>query len=288
MVGSTAMKKHHSVGMKIAALTAFTLGFIAFAPFLHADQLEPATVAGYDHYIQVSEQRMATELKSGPFLHIDGLSAGDRNAALAELKEGHVVSDAMETLDQGHKIDAPGGLIHHWIGTVFIPGVTLEQTVKFLQDYDNRAKYYAPSVERSKLLEHNGDHFKMYMRLRDKKIITVVLDTDYDIVYSYPAADRAVARSTTPRIQQVENDGQKDETLKPMGDDGGYMWRLNTYWNMLQRDGGVYVQLEAISLSRDIPTGLAWMIAPIINKFPRESLEFTLGRTRDAVMGWKK
>lgn len=255
-----------------------------FVPLLRAEQLQPATVAGYDHYIAVSEQRMASEIKSGPFLYVDGLSAGDREAALGQLKNGQVVSAAMETLEQGRKIDAPGGLIHHWIGTVFIPGVTLQQTVSFLQDYDNRAKYYSPSVERSKLLEHNGDHFKMYMRLRDKKIITVVLDTDYDIDYSYPAADRAIARSTSPRIQQVENDGQKDEYLKPMGDDGGYMWRLNTYWRMLQRDGGVYVQLEAISLSRDIPSAVAWMIAPIINKFPRESLEFTLGRTRETVM----
>jgi len=251
---------------------------------LCAEQLKPETVAAFDHYVSLSEARMAEEVRAGPFLRVDGLSGKDREAALAQLKNGEVVVERLETFDQGRKIGVPSGLIHHWMGTVFIPGATLAQTVAFLQDYDNRAKYYAPAVERSRLLERQGDHFKMYMRLRDKKIITIVLDTDYDITYTSPGPNRMVCRSVTTRVAQVENDGQKDEFGKPVGNDSGFLWRLNTYWRMEQRDGGTYVQLEAISFSRDIPAALAWLIGPLVNRFPRESLEFTLGRTRKTLL----
>ena len=62
------------------------------------------------------------------------------------------------------------------------------------------------------------------------------------------------------------------------------MWRLNTYWHMEEKNGGVYIQCEAVSLSRDIPTGLGWMIAPFVESVPKESLVFTLGRTREALL----
>src|SRR5208337_1860426 len=226
-----AMKRHHNVarlsGMLLAAITA-----ILFSQPLHAEQLKPETVAAFNHYAELSEQRMAGEVRSGPFLRIDGLRENDRDAALAQLKNGEVVVARLETLDQGRKIGVPSGLIHHWIGTVFIPGVTLAQTVTFLQDYDNRSKYYAPAMERSRLIQRNGDNFKMYMRLREKKIITIVLDTDYDITYTSLGPDRVICRSVTTRVAQVENDGQKDEFTKPVGNDSGFMWRLNTYWRM--------------------------------------------------------
>jgi hypothetical protein len=45
----------------------------------------------------------------------------------------------------------------------------------------------------------------------------------------------------------------------------------------------VYVQLEAISLTRDIPDGLGWLIRPFVTSIPRESLAFTLTRTREAL-----
>ena len=271
-------------GTNICRLILAGVAAIWLSQSLHAEQLKPETVAAFDHYVELSEQRMAGEVRLGPFLRVDRLPPKDRAAALTRLKNGEVVVERLETLDQGRKITAPSGLIHHWSGTVFIPGATLAQTVSFLQDYDNRAKYYAPAVERSRLIERNGDNFKMYMRLREKKIITIVLDTDYDIAYTSLGPDRTLCRSVTTRVAQVENDGQKDEFEKPVGNDSGFMWRLNTYWRMEQRDGGTYVQLEAISLSRDIPAALAWLIGPFVNRFPKDSLEFTLGRTREALL----
>jgi hypothetical protein len=62
------------------------------------------------------------------------------------------------------------------------------------------------------------------------------------------------------------------------------MWGMETWWRMEERDGGVYVQSEVVSLTRDIPTGLGWMIGPFVNSIPQESLAFTLEATRKAVV----
>lgn len=248
-----------------------------------AEQLKPETVSAFDHYVQLSEARMSEQLDSGPFLRIDDLPPQQRNADLAQLKNGDVVVERLQTLDQGRPIPVPGGLIHHWIGTVFIPGATLTQTIAFLQDYDNQYKFYSPDVERSKLLQRNGDDFKVFFRLRKHKVITVVLDTEYDVKYPTLGQDRAASDSRSTRIAEVENAGKPDESEKPVGNDSGFLWRLNSYWRFLQRDGGVYVQLEAISLTRDIPTGLNWLIGPFVTSIPKESLVFTLTHTRQAL-----
>ena len=61
------------------------------------------------------------------------------------------------------------------------------------------------------------------------------------------------------------------------------MWKLYSYWHFYQRDGGVYMQLEAVSLTRGIPPGFGWLIRPFITSIPQESLAFTLTHTRDAL-----
>jgi len=265
-------------------LTAAILG-IALTKPAAAEQLKPETVAAFDRYVQLSEKRMQEELKAGPFLRVDDLPAADREGAFAPLRRGEVIVDRLHTLDQGNSIPVPHGLIHHWMGTAFIPGATLAQTIAFLQDYDNQFKFYGPEVQRSKLLERNGDNFKIYLRLRKSKIITVILNTEYEVKYLAIAPDRATSSSYSTRIAQVEDAGKANESEKPVGNDGGFLWRLNSYWRFLERDGGVYVQLEAISLTRDIPTGLSWLISPFVTSIPKESLIFTLTRTRAALVG---
>jgi len=105
------------------------------------------------------------------------------------------------------------------------------------------------------------------------------------VTYRILAPDRAVSDSYSTRIAEVENAGGANESEKPVGDDHGFLWRLNSYWRFLERDGGVYVQLEAISLTRDIPTGLNWLVSPFVTSIPKESLVFTLARTREALVG---
>jgi hypothetical protein len=123
----------------------------------------------------------------------------------------------------------------------------------------------------------------MSLRLRKKTIVTVTLDTTYQVHYVALDNVRAYSSSYSTRIAEVEHAGEPNEHEKPVGNDTGYMWRLNSYWRYWQRDGGVYIQLEAISLSRDIPTGLGWIASPFIKSMPRASLVFTLSHTRDAL-----
>ncbi len=228
---------------------------------------------------------MNAEEQSASFLLIDQLPKLERQASMERLKQGGVIVNRVETLSQGRALPVPGGFIHHWQGTIFVPRVTLAQTLAFVQDYDNHYKFYGPDVERSHLTSREGQLFKVSLRLRRK---IAVLDADYDIRYRLLEGDRALARSVCTRIQEIDNAGQKNEVAKPVGDDNGFMWRLNSYWRFEQRDGGTYVRLEAISLTRDIPSGLGWLIGPLISAIPKESLEFTLTRTREALVRTKK
>jgi len=248
-----------------------------------AVELKPETDAAFNRYVQRSEQRMPKDLQSGFFLRIDGLPIQQREELYQQLKRGEVVTEKLETLDRGASMPVPGGLIHHWIGVAFIPGATLSKTLALLQGYDEHSRIYAPSVLRSKLVQHNGDDFEVYLRLRETEIVTVVLDTEYDVHYIRLDSTRACSQSYSTRVAELENAGQPGEHQKPVGNDSGFLWRLNSYWRFWERDGGVYVQLEAISLTRDIPEGLGWLVRPFITSIPRESLVFTLNRTREAL-----
>jgi hypothetical protein len=248
-----------------------------------AVHLKPETDAAFNRYVQLTEQRVQNNLESGPFLWVDGLPTLQREEVYKRLKRGEVVTQRLETLDRGSSIVVPGGLIHHWVGVAFIPGASLKQTLALLQDYDQHARIYAPSVLRSKLIQHNGDDFKFLLRLRQTKLVTVVLDTEYEAHYLQLDPARACSHSYSTRVAEVENVGQSYEHEKPAGNDSGFLWRLNSYWRFWEHDGGVYIQLEAISLTRDIPEGFGWLIRPFITSIPKESLEFTLKRTRQAL-----
>ena len=267
--------------MRCGWLLAIVL--LAASCYANAQSLKPATAAAFDHYVQLSEQRMENELHSGPFLWPDGLPQPQREELYDRLKRRDVVTQKLETLDRGASMSAPSGLIHHWIGIVFIPGATLTRTLALLQDYDEHSKIYAPRVLSSRLLEHQGDNFKVFLRLREQKVVTVVLNSEYEVHYFHLDPARAGSRSYSTRVNEVESPRQPGEREKPPGADSGYLWRLNSYWRFCERDDGVYVQLEAISLTRDIPEGLGWLIRPFVTSIPKESLEFTLQRTQDAV-----
>ena len=247
-------------------------------------QLEQRTLDAFGRYIQLTEARNDEELRRGtPFLWVDMLAEPQRQAAYAELRVGQVKMERLETRDAGQPIRCPNGMIHHWVGVVFIPGATLQQTLGLLEDYDNHAVYYRPDVQRSKILEHHGNDFSVFLRFRRKKIITVVLNTEHEIHYFPIDATHAHSRSRTTRVAEVENHDRPEEHERPVGKDGGYLWRMNTYWRFLEQDGGTYVQCEVISLTRDIPAGLRWLIRPFVISIPRETLTATLNATRTAL-----
>jgi hypothetical protein len=247
-------------------------------------KLRSETVAAFDRYLRLTEERNDVEWKRGSaLLWIDSLPETQRSDAYAALKRGDVQIHQLSTLDSGKPVVCPGGIIHHWVGAAFIPGAKLDDVLGVLQDYDHQSTYYAPDVERSKIESHEGDHFRVFLRFRRHKVITVVLNTEHEVRYFRDAPERAHSRSSAVRIAEVENPGKSDEREKQPGNDGGYLWRMETWWRIEERDGGVYVQSEVASLTRDIPTGLGWLVGPFVTSIPKETLAFTLEATRKAV-----
>jgi hypothetical protein len=261
------------------------LGFLAFGAPANAADLQPNTVAAFDRYVQLTDARFESQPSPGrPFLWVDRLPEEKRAAAYAQLHEGKVVIERLEILDNGKPLAVPDGIIHHWIGTVFIPGATLAQTLALEQDYDHHQNYFRPDVLRSKILRHSGGDFLVALRFHKKKVVTTILDTEHEVHYEVLDSAHAWSRSRTTRIQEVDDAGTPDERLEPVGEDHGYLWRMNTYWRFEEKDGGTYVESESISLTRDIPIGLGWLIGPFVNSIPRESLTFTLATTRRAIL----
>ena len=284
------VKAMHGILAKVVAFLVVSLAWHQMAA-LAAHAAEPAlpklrvdTQEAFERYAKLVDTRNDAELKRGAdLLWIDGLTGEQRAEAYAALKRGEVKIRKLETLDSGKPIACPGGMIHHWTGVVFIPGAKLEDVLSVLEDYDKHSVYYAPDVEKSKIESREDDHFRVFLRFRRHKVITVVLNTEHKVQYFHDGAGKAHSRSSAVWIAEVENAGKSDEREKTPGDDGGFMWRMETWWRMEERDGGAYVQSEVASLTRDIPTGLGWMIKPFVNGIPKESLTFTLQATRKAV-----
>jgi hypothetical protein len=245
-----------------------------------AADLQPQTIAGFERYVRATEAQTAP---LGSFLRVDALSDAERATRLAALKRGEVLVERLETREGGTRLTTPSGLIHHWVGVVFVPGATLKEAVALLQDYDRHGQIYRPAVARSKLLSQDGAVYRVYLRFFMKKGISVVVNSEHEARFTNLGADRARSRIYSTRIAEVEDPDTPDEREKPVGHDGGYLWRINSYWSFLERDGGTYVQCESISLTRGIPTGLGWLIGPFVSSIPRESLEFTLRTTRDTL-----
>lgn len=267
------------------ALAIFFAACLALPAPTYAADLQPQAARAYDRYIVLTAVQVTAELaQSGPYLWVERLPAAQRAASEEQLRNGQLVIERLDTLDSGKPIPVPGGIIHHWIGTVFVPGATLAQTLSFMQDYEHKTEYFKPDIVRSKILRHDGDDYFVSLRFYKKKIITTVIDTDQEIHYHVVDSTHAYSRSRTTRVQEVENAGKSDETLEAEGHDRGFMWRMNTYWRFEEKDGGTYVECQAISLTRDIPTGLGWMVGSFVTSVPRESLTFTLTTARAALL----
>jgi hypothetical protein len=257
--------------LALAALLGTVAGVSALAA-----ELQPRTIAAFDRYVRATERRLATE----PFLWVDRLPPSRRSEALALIHDNMLSIEAVRTLENDREIDVPGGLIHHWVGTAFVAGATLDRTLAILQDYNQHERIYAPIVARSRLLSREGDRFRFFLRFRMKKVITVVVNSEHEALFTRAGPDRAEGRIHSTRIAEVENADEAGEREKPVGEDGGYLWRLNTYWRLLARDGGLYIQCESVSLTRGIPVGLGWLVGPFVTSIPKESLTFTLETTR--------
>ena len=241
-----------------------------------AEQPSQAAVAGFNTYIGTLEARLEAQHRQNRGFVI---LAGPATQTEARLRRGDLV---IENLTPA-KTDLAGAMLYHWRGTAFLPGATAVDFERLMRDFAAYPRVYAPQVVSAKVLSQHGDRYLVAMRVKQKHVITVVMDTNYDIQFGRVDAHRGWSISRSTQIDEIDNAGAKNEHVLSAADQHGFLWRLNTYWTCEEREGGIYMQIESVSLTRAIPKGLGWVIGPFVESVPRESLEFTLRATRYAL-----
>ena len=264
-------------------LTLLIAGWLIASAPAFASEMKPATNAAFDHYIVLTEARIATDDHKGNFLVIDGLSPDARQRAYADLRQGKLFIEQTHSKDDGRNVTIPDGLIHHWIGIVFIPNANLVETLSLLQDADHYKDVFQPTVRRSHLVSWGENELKISEQFYHKTIVTIAVNTDFDAHYKFLDSNHLVCWAHSTRAAEVDRVGQSDEHELAPGDGHGYLWRMNTYWHIEQKDGGVYLQVETIALTRTIPLGLEWMVAPLIKSIPHGTMAGFLNTTRSTI-----
>lgn len=245
-------------------------------------QLQQKTVQGWNRYVSAVEARRNKEIaEKQPFLEIDRKSSAEQARIRAMLERGGVfVERAAVSRDRApSEVEIDGGLVNHWRGTVFVPNVKLDQVLKVLQE-PQADKHKQEDVISSRVVSRDGDSQKVFLRLKRTKFVTVVYDTEYDVNYKRLSPELALSNSISTKVVEIENAGTPRERALPEGNDHGYMWRLNSYWRYKQVDGGVLVEVESLTLSRDLPAIVGPLIRPIVNSTARESMTRTLASVR--------
>lgn len=257
--------------MKFMA-TLCGLLFMMAAPGLVKADPPPAAVTAFNTYAGTLESRLAQQHRSQ-----SGFLAPVDAQGEARLRRGELVIEKLAGTE------LPGAMLHHWRGTAFVPGATAAGIERLMKDFNAYPQYYAPQVLTAKVLARQDDRLQAMMRVRQKHVLTVVMDTSYDVGFARLDARHGYSISRSTRIDEIDSPGTPSERVLNASDEHGFLWRLNTYWSYEERDGGVYMQIESVSLTRSIPRGLGWMIGPFIESVPRESLEFTLRSTYNAL-----
>ena len=254
-------------------------------PATAVTQLKSETRGAFERYIRLTDQQMDRDWKAGRFLAVDRLPASDRERVYAQLQQGQLYIENLKTLDEaGKPLHAPSGLIHDWVGIVFIRGATRDQALRLLEDYDSQAAIFSPDVRSARILEKNGNLEKVLVQYYQRSLVTVTFNVNFDVESTDFAPNRVQSRACSTRIAEVADAGKPTEHELPVENDHGYMWRLYSYWRIEEKDGGVYIQNESIELSRSIPVALAWIVGPLTKSIPRDVLGRLLEKSRMALL----
>ena len=176
-------------------------------------------------------------------------------------------------------------MVHHWLAVKFIPNARLEQVLQVVQDYGHYGEIFKPDVQGCEVLSHEGERFRVRYRFFRHTIVTVSYNAEFEIEFSCDGPGRMYSFSHAVRIAEIREAGEKEEREYPVGNDHGYLWRLNFYTRYLQADGGVYVPVELLSLSHNVSALIAWLVNPYLKSIPRDYLTDYLRRLQKAVTG---
>lgn len=231
-------------------------------------QAEPGTAAliAYNSYVNGVESRLALQHQS-PSAFLAPVAPVQRSDT--QMTRGQVI---IEQRTPSGGLVLPGALLHHWRATAYVRGASTADFAAILKDVNAYPEEFAPQVLQSRVLARQGARLQEWMRVRQHHVITVDMDTTYDVVFGELDAQHGYSTSRSTRISELNSNGRAVDA----GQEHGFLWRQNTYWSYEERDGGLYIQVESVSLTRSIPTGLGWLVGPFVESVPRESLDFTL------------
>ncbi len=266
--------------MKSARLTIeLTLLAAGFPGLLSALELQPDTLKAWDDYIRSADTRMQTRVDGQrPFLWTD--EAPDRGA---RLQRGEIL--VAPVVERGTRTVA-GGLIHDWLGAAFIPHATIEGLLAVVHDYGRYKEFYRPVVADSKRARVHGRWIRSFSMVWQHRVLLI----NAAMEGQYQARDFALDErrgyniANTTQVREIESYGKNGEYLLPPGQGNGFIWRLHSIARYEERDGGVYLELEAVALTRSIPPSLRWLVSPVVSRLSIDSLATSLRQTRDAVV----
>ena len=243
-----------------------------------AAELKPEAITAWKEYVAVATAKMERRLAAGgTFLDLD-----QDEASLRRVRGGQIIVSPA-TSSSPKKISA--GIIHDWVGAAFIRDSKLNDVLSAIRNYDQYKVFYRPAVAESKTLPRDGarDRFSMVL-VNNAGFLQIALETDY--VRSYVSVDehREYSISESTRIREIENYGAPGQRMLVEGEGMGLIWRLFSIARFEERDGGVYIEMEAIALSRDIPLSVKWFVEPIVRRISRNSLTMSLRQTASAVL----
>ena len=223
-------------------------------------QPAPAAVAAFERYARLVEARLAEQHgAAGHFLAGTVPGAG---VAIERLPVPDLAGD--------------GALLHHWRGTAFAPGATPADFNRLMRDFKAYPQRFGPEVVRAGAVAVGAECFQASMRVRQRHVITVVLDAGFDVCFGQLDAGHGYSKSVSTEVDEVAGAGTAGERLLAPAESHGFLWRLNSYWSYEVRDGGLALEIETVSLTRSVPAGLGWAVRPYVESIPRESIGFTL------------
>jgi len=250
---------------------------LAAPALLLAMVLSQETLQGWNEQVQRTDAEMQQRLAAGArFMWID--ESPDRRD---RLRQGEIL---VEPAQEKSPLSVPHGLVHDWIGAVFIPNTTIKAVFSVLNSFERYPDFYRPTVVSAKLLEDSGNKQRFSMVLLEKApFVTAAVESEYISQKTCIDARHCYSVIYSTRIQQIEDYGEPSQHTLPPDRGDGFVWRLYSIERFEERDGGVYAEFEALGLSRDIPFAIRWLVRPIVRHLPRDSMIGTLQKTRDAV-----
>jgi hypothetical protein len=248
------------------------------SPAMDAATLASETKAAWDDYIQAAFAAMQARLQPGAhFLWLDDNPDRAEEIRKDVRTKGPYIAPISKQIPK----KVPHGLVHDWLGVGFVPDAKIEDVLSVVRDYDHYKDIYRPGVLDSMSRGSDGTKDLFFMRLANRSVVAkTALDAECEVSYIRVDDQHWYGTSNTTHIVELAKFGTPEQRTLPEDQGTGLIWRLSSITRLEERDGGVYAELEAIALSRDIPAAFRVIVTPIVRRVSRDSLATSLHQTK--------